>query len=166
MMIDMVARLGKPHLFSRRGWLVGAVALIVGAGGCRMPTPSPSLMTAVYDGDRRRVRELIASGANLEERESDGSTPLLLAVESNQFEIAEALIDAGANIWVTSDFGNSVGWAAEKSRLISGPDADARQRVLVQLRDRGFPFPAQHSSIVLKKVQAGEWPPRSSPKGL
>jgi hypothetical protein len=165
--MDMAVQFRKPLLFSRRGWLVrlGAVAVIVGAGGCRMSTPSHSLLTAVYDGDKRRIRELISSGSNLEERKSDGSTPLLLAVETDQFEIAEILIDADANIWVTSEFGDSVGWATEKSKLISGPDEDARQRVLVKLRDHGFPFPAEHRSIVLRKIQAGEWPSRSSPKG-
>lgn len=106
------------------------------------------------------MRELIASGANLEERKSDNSTPLLLAAETDQFEIAETLIDAGANIWATSEFGDTVGQAAETSRLVAGPDADARQRVLAKLRARGFPFPAEDSSDVLKKIKAGEWPPK------
>lgn len=163
MLIDMAESCREPLLITRRGGLVRflSVVVIVGAGGCSMPTPSNSLIGAVYDRDERRVRELIASGANLEERKSDGSTPLLLGAETDQFEIADALIDAGANIWATSEFGDSVGWAIENSKLVRGPDADARRRVLLKLRERGFPFPAEHRSIVLRKVQAGEWPPRA-----
>jgi hypothetical protein len=127
-----------------------------------MRKPPDSLIAAVYDRDARRVRELIASGVNLEERKSDGSTPLLLAAETDQFEIAEALIDAGADIWATSEFGDSVGWAAEKSKLVRGTHADARLRVLTKLRARGFPFPAEYRSIVLQHVQAGEWPPKAA----
>lgn len=127
-----------------------------------MSKSSDSLIAAVYDRDARRVRELIASGANLEERKSDGSTPLLLAAETDQFEIAETLIDAGADIWATSEFGDSVGWAAEKSQVVRGAQGDARHRVLGKLRARGFPFPAEYRSIVLRHVQAGEWPPTAA----
>lgn len=159
----MANHIQEALLFSRRGWLVRFAVVAVGAvvGGCGISTASDSLIAAVYDRDARRVRELIASGANLEERKSDGSTPLLLAVESDQFEIAEALIDAGADIWATSEFGDSVGWATEKSRLGPGRDGDARRRVLIKLRARGFPFPAQHRSVVLRQIQAGAWPPKA-----
>lgn len=127
-----------------------------------MPTPSNSLIVAVYDRDEAEVRALIASGADIEERKSDGSTPLLLAATTDQFEIAEMLIDAGANIWATSEFGDSVGWATEKSKLVRGPDADARDRVMGKLRNRGFPFPAEHRSIILRKVESGQWPPHAA----
>jgi hypothetical protein len=159
----MIDHSQEPLLFSRRGCLVrcAVVAAGIAAGGCSILASSNSLIAAVYDRDARRVRELIASGANLEERKSDGSTPLLLAVESDQFGIAEALIDAGADIWVTSEFGDSVGWATERSQLGPGRDGDARRRVLVKLRARGFPFPAQHRSIVLQQIRAGAWPPKA-----
>lgn len=125
--------------------------------------PGTSLIKAVYDGNESRVRALVSSGANLEERKSDESTPLLLAAETDQFEIAEILIDHGANIWATSEFGDTVGYATEQSRLIGGPDFDARQRVLAKLKERGFPFPAEHPTVIEKKQAARQWPPRLAP---
>lgn len=158
----MVERCRESLSLSRRDWLVGfgILAAAVGATGCSMRTPSKSLIAAVYDRDERRVRELIAAKADLEERKSDGSTPLLLAVDTDQFEIAKDLIDAGADIWATSEFGDSVGWATEHCKVVGGQQADARRRVLVKLRDLGFSFPAEHRSIVLRKIEAGEWPPK------
>lgn len=157
----------QPHSYSRRGWLLrfGAIAAIVGAEGCSVPAPSNSLIDAVYHRDEARARALIASGADIEERKSDESTPLLLAVTTDQFVIAEMLIDAGANIWATSEFGDSVGWATEKSKLAGGPDAEARDRIMIKLRNRGFPFPAEHRSIVLGKVESGQWPPHVAAAG-
>jgi hypothetical protein len=158
----MINSLREPPIFSRRGWLI-RFAVAAGAaavGGCAMASSSNSLVSTVYARDARRVRALIASGANLEERGSDGSTPLLIAAETDQFEIAEALIDAGANIWATSEFGNSVGWAVEHSRVDRGAEARARTRAFAKLRNLGFTFPAAHSSVVLKEIRAGQWPPK------
>lgn len=155
----------RAGLLQRWALRFAGIASIMLAGGCSMATPSNSLIAAVYNRDEARVRQLVAAGAPLEERKSDRSTPLLLAAETDQFEIAEVLIDAGADIWATSEFGDSVGWAAEHSRLAGGPDAEARERVLAKLRARGFPFPAEHRSVVLRKVQAGEWPPQAAAAG-
>jgi ankyrin repeat protein len=164
MRMNMTKRCQYLLLPSRRDWLLqlGGAAIILGVGKRSMSKSSSSLIDAVYDRDQRRVRELIASGANLEERKSDRSTPLLLAAETDQFEIADALIDAGADIWATSEFGDSVGWATEKSKLVRGADADARHRVLTKLRAQGFPFPAQYRSTLLRQIQAGEWPPKAA----
>ena len=145
-----------------RSWLAAFASMTAtGTGsGCNMAGLSTSLTTAVYNRDERRVRELLAARADLEERASDSSTPLLLATETDQFTIAEVLIDAGADIWATSEFGDSVGWAAEHSRVVRGAEADARKRILAKLRKLGFPFPAPHSSRVLNAIQAGQWPPK------
>lgn len=145
-----------------RPLLASAVALtITSVGKCRVPTPPQNLIAAVYDRNPALVRRLIASGADLEQRKSDGSTPLLLSVETDQFAIAETLIDSGADIWATSEFGDTVGWATEHSRLKGGVDERARRRVLVKLRGRGFPFPAAHRSFVLQRIRAGDWPPKT-----
>jgi hypothetical protein len=131
------------------------------AGACSVNKPSDSVLKAVLNRDEGNVRALVAARANLEERDVDASTPLLLASETNQFVIAEVLIDNGANIWATSEFGDTVGFVAERSRLAGGADFEARARVLEKLKARGFPFPAEQPAVVEEKLKRGEWPPRA-----
>lgn len=129
------------------------------AGGALVvdnPSKYTSLIDAVYDTSRKGVERLIAQGADLEVTKSDGSTPLLLAVETDQFDIAEKLINAGANIFAVSGFGDSVGYAVENSNV----NSEARERVLKLLESKGFPFPAAHRTEVIKMVETGKWPPK------
>lgn len=124
-----------------------------------MANPTQSLVQAVMNADAAQAKSLVEGGASLEEVDLDGQTPLLIAAMTDQFTIAEYLIAQGANIFATSEFGWTVGYAAETSRLVRGPEAEARQRVLVQLRDRGFPFPATKPRQVMKWVEEKHWPP-------
>lgn len=55
------------------------------------------LLDAVRAGDLAQVR-LVAGNADLEARDGQGRTALLLATHANDVEIAKALIDAGANV--------------------------------------------------------------------
>jgi hypothetical protein len=117
------------------------------------------LVQATMEGSEVRVRQLILDGADLEESDSKQQTSLLIAAKTDQFDIAEILIDAGANVLTTSRFGWTVGYAAETSRIAAGPDADARLRVLDKLRARGFPFPAPHPDHVKSLMDRSAWPP-------
>ena len=62
------------------------------------------LMKAVTDDDVAKVRELIASGANVDERYpfvngfNDHHTPLLVATRDGHTEITRLLLDAGADV--------------------------------------------------------------------
>ena len=62
-----------------------------------MPPPGESqLLWAVRTGNAAVVRSLLASGADPNERSSDGRTPLQLASESASHELVELLQQAGA----------------------------------------------------------------------
>ena len=122
-----------------------------------------SLVQATMDQSESRVRALVAAGADLNEADRKQQTALLIAAKTDQFEIAEILIDAGANVMAASRFGWTVGYAAETSRIAGGPDAEARLRVLAKLRAEGFPFPSPHPDQVKAMLAAGTWPPRASP---
>ncbi|TDL30961.1 heat-shock protein HtpX [Jeotgalibacillus sp. S-D1] len=63
------------------------------------------LFTAIDEGNLAAVEELIEEGTDLEETAFDGSTPLLHAVYSYQPEIAEALLQAGADPNASDDYG-------------------------------------------------------------
>ena len=109
-----------------------------------MSEPTNSLIAAVIDGDDAQVRRLVAQGAPVDERNRKGETPLILAAKTDQFRTAEFLLQSGADVMAASRFGWTAGYAAQSSRLARGPEADARDRVLAELKARGFPFPAPH----------------------
>jgi ankyrin repeat protein len=63
------------------------------------------LLDAVSKGDLRAVRERLASRADVNTAQPDGSTVLMLAVERNQVEIADLLIQARADVNARNEYG-------------------------------------------------------------
>ena len=140
------------------GYLLSSLSAFISAG-CAMHNPGGNLMDSVMDMNEYRVRQLVESGAEIDAADRKLQTPLILAAKTDQFQIAEYLIGKGANIWASSEFGWTVGYAAQNSLLQYGPEAEARQRVLQQLKERGYPFPAPPPSEVKALLAAKRWPP-------
>ncbi|HQS97474.1 MAG TPA: hypothetical protein PK823_13375 [Novosphingobium sp.] len=128
-------------------------------GGCGMHGSSENLIEAVMNMDENRVRQLVESGAPIDQTDRKLQTPLILAAKTDQFRIAEYLIGKGANVLAASKFGWTVGYAAQNSMLQRGPEAEARDRVLEQLRQRGYPFPAAEPAVVKVMLAEKRWPP-------
>ncbi len=55
------------------------------------------LLTAAGGGDGDGVRAALAAGADLETRDANGRTPLLLAAANDHVEVAKTLVAAGAD---------------------------------------------------------------------
>ncbi|HET9386259.1 MAG TPA: ankyrin repeat domain-containing protein, partial [Gemmatimonadales bacterium] len=72
-------------------------ATIAGAAG------DGPLTKAVKSGDSQTVRRLLKSGADVNARSGDGSTPLLWAAHGSKLEIAGALIAAKAPVDAAND---------------------------------------------------------------
>lgn len=141
----------------------GVFLLLAGLGlamnGCMEPT-RPDLLGAVLHRQPEQVALLVRTGAPLNPRDESGDTPLTLATISDQFVIAEMLIDAGADIFAASEFGWTAGYAAQTSRLEPGTaEGDARQRVIAKLKAKGFPWPAPEPETVEQLAAKGQWPP-------
>lgn len=66
------------------------------------------LMQAVNNGDENQVHDLIASGVNLEEADSMGTTALLHAVYVNDDSITQILLDAGADPNTFDSYSNAL----------------------------------------------------------
>ncbi len=64
-----------------------------------------SLIEALWDGDKTQIIELISSGANVNQIDKSGLTPLILASAQGRFEIVESLISHGADINATDHDG-------------------------------------------------------------
>ena len=68
-------------------------------------TADAGLLDAVLKGDRRAVRELLKNHVEVNAPQPDGSTPLMLASERNDVEIAGLLIRARANVNAANEYG-------------------------------------------------------------
>ncbi|KAJ1474693.1 ankyrin repeat-containing domain protein [Baffinella frigidus] len=67
-----------------------------------MPTEG-QLRSASRGGRVQEVRKLIAAGANIDERDSSGCTPLYIAALNGQAAVVRVLLDGGADKEAMSD---------------------------------------------------------------
>src|SRR5262245_46224024 len=122
-----------------------AMALVAG----RFPFPSPSpptvrrnqreaksiaadLVTAIRNGDVRVVRKLLDNGADVNARDAEGNTPLILASFYASPECLELLIEKGADVNAANKAGATPLIRAatdyEKTRLLVAGGANVRVR--------------------------------------
>lgn len=78
-------------------WAV-TVWFVFASGIANRQEPTTPLTVAAERGDAAKVRKLIASGADLNERDSSGYTALVWAARNGSTEVAEALIEARADL--------------------------------------------------------------------
>lgn len=83
---------------SRRRLCFAVLAAMMAAATPGTGQSMANLHDAVTSGDIGQVDRLIKSGAAIDEKNSAGETPLLLAVQQDRTAIAEALMQAGASI--------------------------------------------------------------------
>lgn len=82
----------------------GASFVLAGVDGGR---PAKSLHQAVVDGDMNNVQALISSGADINEKNMMGWTPLYTAVRNQQKTIAAFLVDKGADVNAKNNSGQT-----------------------------------------------------------
>src|SRR5262245_54714930 len=86
--------------------------------GSRYFTPgglSP-LLYAARDGRLEPAKILVASGADLEQKDPNGITPLLMAISNDHADVARFLIDKGAQINVSDWYGRTPLWTSVEVR--------------------------------------------------
>jgi ankyrin repeat protein len=94
----------------RRSILTGAASLLltavpfVAAGKAMSRAP---LHAAAGQNDVTTVRKLLAEGVEIDARDGNGATALLIATHGNKIEAARALIDAGADVNAKNDIEDS-----------------------------------------------------------
>ncbi len=69
--------------------------------------PSRTLHDAAVAGDVNEINALLAKGADINQKNRMGWTPLLTALNNNQFAVAEVLIAKGANAKATDNRGET-----------------------------------------------------------
>jgi len=99
--------------------------------------------TPIYEAIRNLRRDnidiLIQHRANLNFQDRTGKTPLMRVSDLNQYDIAYKMIKAGADIWATNNFGNTMVSSIEQNPM--DPEHELyrwRNKVVELLREQGM----------------------------
>lgn len=68
--------------------------------------PLTPLLQAIYRRDWEETARLISAGTDLNEANYRGDTPLMVAINTGQVQLAQQLIEAGANVLLTNELGD------------------------------------------------------------
>src|SRR5579872_5870085 len=79
--------------------------LFVGAAATILAQAPKDLATAVQAGATKQALEMIRNGADVNKAQGDGSTPLIWAVNRQDYDVAKALLEKKANPNAINDFG-------------------------------------------------------------
>jgi len=121
----------------------------------------PQIFEAIEDSDQARARRLITAGANIEARGYGQGTPILKAALTDNWIIAEMLLEAGADPMVPDEFGLIFTRVASRANLKSESDeGQALTRIRAILTERGLISLVFTPEEVRTMVEAGEWPPK------
>ena len=139
------------------GRLLGTMAVVALAGCSDEPAPpdpakDQALIEAAAAGDRTAVDRLLGEGARVDSTDASGRTALVAAAYGNHVQIAEALVEAGADVNVqdvtqqsayliaTSEIGDDP--RLLELTLANGADVDAKDSYngtgLIRAADRGY----------------------------
>lgn len=66
---------------------------------------APAVFRASFKGDLNRLEWLIANGENVNDRERDGLTPLMVAAQKGKSAVTKMLIDNGADVNAQDNYG-------------------------------------------------------------
>lgn len=118
------------------------------------------LRTAARVADPAAARLLIAHKAKLDRTDATGSGPLQDAVDMDSMQVAEVLIEAGANPWTVGAGGALPAYGIAQPLKLSSPDEEAaRQRLEAKLRASGAPWPPPAPAEVKAAIREQRWPP-------
>ena len=124
------------------------VAIFVVAGRSELPSVSPStvhaddqreakpiapdLVTAIRNADARAIRKSLDNGADVNSRDGDGNTPLILASFYANPECVELLIEKGADVNTANKAGatalSRAATSYERARLLVAAGANVQVR--------------------------------------
>lgn len=145
---------------------MAALALML--GGCsRTAEPAREngvLTDLIKRRDLAAVETALNAGANPNVKDADGDPAMVLATATDQYRIANLLLQKGADIYATDDFGLSPALLADQSRILpESVEGHARAAFVAALRAHGHPWPPPNPKQVMRMKAEGRWPP--APQG-
>jgi ankyrin repeat protein len=100
--------------------------------GCQAAPMAPELVAAIRNGDSQAIRKLIEDGADVNARDAEGNTPLILASFYAGPKCVELMLGMGARVNATNNDGVTALVRAatnrEKTRLLVNAGANVRVR--------------------------------------
>lgn len=103
-----------------------------------------------------KVRFLVARGANLDSRDGVGNTPVMEAVDSYSYEVAEFLLLSGASVDCANDLGVTLAWSVDFVINRQQPGSPVRrgfERVRELMIKRGAKFPPDSPELVREQMR-------------
>ena len=85
--------------------LVLMLLVVSGCGKQKKATPEVDLHTAAFQGNIEAIQLHIETGSDLNKKDPNGSTALIVAATFGRTEVAKALIEAGADMEIKSSDG-------------------------------------------------------------
>ncbi|QDH16340.1 ankyrin repeat domain-containing protein [Swingsia samuiensis] len=136
--------------------------------------------SATIHGDQKVIRTLIDLHTNINEPSSKliNDYPILTMAQMGYWTSVEYAIQHGANIWVTGQFGDTVGSEAlsnlnpdqfNKAYIYTDASPEKMEqehqallRVIQYLKESHYPWPSPSPEAIKKMVKEGKWPPKET----
>jgi len=132
----------------RAEWTYRVIGAHLTVGFSPVAVKGSALVEAVLNGQYYVSRMLLQGGADTEEKDSRGYTPLLLAARRGLWDILELFLDAGADVRVSDDSGRTpLHYAVEAGKT------DAVKVLLTAGSDPGRKDGRGRSALVLAQLQ-------------
>ncbi len=121
------------------------------------PGRARPLREVLYYERSDAVSLLVKAGADVNQPDEVGGTPLEAAIRFEDYRSAEVLMQAGANPWLVGNKGSLP--AAMLMQPADDPDQDAiRERLLAMARDKAPAWPPPDQSEIVRQFANGAWP--------
>jgi hypothetical protein len=136
--------------------------LLINAGASADPQKNGGrdvLREMIMYGHEAAVSYLIRNGLDVRWVDQFGVGRLQVAVDAEQYRVAELLVDAGASLWSISGSGHmpAHGLAIPLIQKNAQQDA-ARLRLLEKAKLPGLPWPPPSAKEIRGLIAAGNWP--------
>lgn len=140
-----------------------AFVLLTEGGATPAPVDAPldPVRAAIALGSTGGVRLLLDHGLDPDVRDDLDRRPLHVALDMEQFAIAELLLDQGADPYAIDIAGANLGTSATTAMVSAAPEqAAAQRRLAARLPALGWPEPTPAPRALLALASDGNWPPR------
>ncbi|PVX28378.1 ankyrin repeat domain-containing protein [Sphingomonas pokkalii] len=118
------------------------------------------MRSAITFGHLGGVMTLLRHGADPRRADAFGIDPVRIAMDAEQAEIAELLIEKGGTLWSVADDGSMAAHALLETPVIfTSPEMlAARTRLVERARKAGLGWPPPDRATVKQQVASGAWP--------
>ncbi|WP_313537636.1 hypothetical protein [Sphingomonas sp.] len=119
-----------------------------------------AMRNAIAFGHLGGVMTLLRHGADPRQADRFGIDPVRMAMDAEQAEIAELLVEKGGTLWSVADDGSMAAHALLVPPVIfSSPEMlAARTRLIERGRNAGFGWPPPDRATVKQQIARGNWP--------